>query len=54
MDYFQARITYSPEYAGDGKEFTTTEGFQDMTFLTHYLEVMGSRITKYEILERTN
>ena len=48
MNWFQARITYSAEWAENGKEFTNIEGFQDESFLTSYLHSMGWRITKAE------
>jgi hypothetical protein len=49
-DHFYARITYAPEYAKDGNEWSQIEGFQNMDFLTSYLNSMGWRITDYKII----
>ena len=48
QDWFQARITYSADWAEDGQEWTQVEGFQNESFLTSYLNSMGWRIVKAE------
>jgi len=48
--FFDALITYAPEWTQTGREETRKEGFQNMEFLTHYLEVMEWRIIKHEII----
>ena len=48
IEWFQARITYSAEWAKDGQEYTNTEGFQNQSFLDSYLHSMGWRIVKAE------
>jgi hypothetical protein len=50
-NWFQAKITYSAQWAKDGQEFSQIEGFQDESFLTSYLHSMGWRIVKAERLE---
>lgn len=50
LQFFDARITYSPEWHETGVAYTTVEGFQNMEFLTSYLEVMGWRIIDHEII----
>ena len=51
LDWFQARITYSAEWAKDGQEWSQVEGFQNQDFLTSYLHSMGWRIVKAERVE---
>ena len=51
VEHFEARITYAPEYAKDGKGWSQVEGFQNMDFLTSYLNSMGWRITNHEIIK---
>jgi hypothetical protein len=46
--WLEAKITYSAEWAKDGKEFSRTEGFQNESFLTSYVHSMGWRIVKTE------
>jgi hypothetical protein len=48
IEWFQARITYSADWAKDGKEWAQVEGFQNEDFLTSYLHSMGWRIVKAE------
>lgn len=48
MDWFEARITYSAEWAKNGEEFARIEGFQNESFLNSYLHSMGWRIVKAE------
>jgi len=48
--HFNARITYAPQWSDSGMEWSRVEGFQDMQFLTHYLDVMEWRIIKHEII----
>jgi hypothetical protein len=48
LEWFQARITYSAQWAKDGKEWSQIEGFQDESFLTSYLHSMGWRIVGAE------
>lgn len=50
LQFFDARITYSPEWHDTGVAYTQVEGFQNMEFLTSYLEVMGWRIIDHEII----
>jgi len=50
LQFFKARITYSPAWHDTGTEYTQIEGFQSMDFLTAYLEVMEWRIIKHEII----
>jgi len=50
LEFFKARITYSPAWSDTGKEWQEVEGFQSMEFLTAYLEVMEWRIIKHEII----
>jgi hypothetical protein len=51
IEWFQARITYSAEWAKDGHEWSAIEGFQNESFLTSYLHSMGWRIVKAERIE---
>jgi hypothetical protein len=48
LDWFQARVTYSQDWAKDGHEWTQVEGFQNESFLTSYVHSMGWRIVKVE------
>jgi len=50
LQFFNARITYSPKWSDTGKEWQEVEGFQNMEFLTSYLEVMEWRIIRHEII----
>jgi len=49
-EHLNAKITYSPKWHDTGVEYTQVEGFQNMEFLTHYLEVMEWRIIRHEII----
>ena len=51
IEWFQARITYSAEWAKDGREWSAIEGFQNESFLISYLHSMGWRIVKAERIE---
>ena len=52
--FFDAKITYSAEWSATGEEWEQVEGFQDEGFLNSYLEAMGNRIVKAEILEKVS
>jgi len=51
IEWFQAKITYSGNWAKDGKEWWGIEGFQNQSFLDSYIHSMGWRIVKAERIE---